>query len=63
MSSYTISLLVEQSFSFQSFVAPRKAAVKLEKEERNEGEKKKDGETSDVAEQKEKKRLQFQMLY
>ncbi|XP_056336449.1 DNA ligase 1 [Danio aesculapii] len=38
-----------------SFFAPRKAAVKLEKEERNEGEKKKDGETSDVAEQKEKK--------
>lgn len=38
-----------------SFFAPRKAAVKLEKEERNEGEKKKDGETSDVVEQKEKK--------
>ncbi|XP_016304496.1 DNA ligase 1-like isoform X3 [Sinocyclocheilus anshuiensis] len=38
-----------------SFFAPRKAAVKLEKEERNEGEKKKDGEISDAAEQKEKK--------
>ncbi|KAK9980046.1 hypothetical protein ABG768_013444 [Culter alburnus] len=38
-----------------SFFAPRKAAVKLEKEERNAGEKKKDGEISDVAEQKETK--------
>ncbi|XP_073705016.1 DNA ligase 1 [Garra rufa] len=38
-----------------SFFTPRKAAVKLEKEERNEGEKKKDGEVSDATEQKEKK--------
>uniref|UniRef100_A0A8C2G4Q9 DNA ligase n=1 Tax=Cyprinus carpio TaxID=7962 RepID=A0A8C2G4Q9_CYPCA len=38
-----------------SFFAPRKAAVKLEKEERNEGEKKKSGEISDAAEQKENK--------
>uniref|UniRef100_A0A8C0XZ79 DNA ligase n=1 Tax=Cyprinus carpio carpio TaxID=630221 RepID=A0A8C0XZ79_CYPCA len=38
-----------------SFFAPRKAAVKLEKEERNEGEKKKDGEISDATEPKEKK--------
>ncbi|XP_059419246.1 DNA ligase 1-like [Carassius carassius] len=38
-----------------SFFAPRKAAVKLEKEERNEGEKKKNGEISDAVEQKEKK--------
>ncbi|XP_077077940.1 DNA ligase 1 [Siphateles boraxobius] len=38
-----------------SFFAPRKAAVKLEKEERNAGEKKKDGEIPDVAEQKENK--------
>ncbi|XP_067308719.1 DNA ligase 1 [Pseudorasbora parva] len=38
-----------------SFFAPKKAAVKLEKDERNVGEKKKDGEIPDVAEQKEKK--------
>ncbi|XP_051990271.1 DNA ligase 1-like isoform X2 [Xyrauchen texanus] len=38
-----------------SFFAPRKAAVKLEKEERNEGEKKKDGETAGITEQKDKK--------
>ncbi|XP_052388293.1 DNA ligase 1 [Carassius gibelio] len=38
-----------------SFFAPRKAAVKLEKEERNEGDKKKNGEISDAVEQKEKK--------
>ncbi|XP_016385442.1 DNA ligase 1 isoform X2 [Sinocyclocheilus rhinocerous] len=38
-----------------SFFAPRKAAVKLEKEEQIEGEKKKNGEISDAAEQKEKK--------
>uniref|UniRef100_A0A672RPE2 DNA ligase n=1 Tax=Sinocyclocheilus grahami TaxID=75366 RepID=A0A672RPE2_SINGR len=37
-----------------SFFAPRKAAVKLEKEEQVEGEKKKNGEISDAAEQKEK---------
>lgn len=38
-----------------SFFAPRKAAVKLEKEEQNEGERKKAGETSAVSEQKDKK--------
>ncbi|KAK7163555.1 hypothetical protein R3I93_007567 [Phoxinus phoxinus] len=38
-----------------SFFAPRKAAVKLEKEVQNAGEKKKDGEIPDVAEQKENK--------
>ncbi|XP_043079688.1 DNA ligase 1 [Puntigrus tetrazona] len=38
-----------------SFFTPRKAAVKLEKQERNEGEKKKDGEISDAPEQKDKK--------
>ncbi|XP_051556914.1 DNA ligase 1-like [Myxocyprinus asiaticus] len=38
-----------------SFFAPRKAAVKLEKEERNEGEKKKAGETAGITEQKDKK--------
>ncbi|KAI7809612.1 DNA ligase 1 [Triplophysa rosa] len=41
--------------TISSFFAPRKAAVKLEKEEQNEGERKKTGETSAVSEQKDKK--------
>ncbi|XP_051552827.1 DNA ligase 1-like isoform X2 [Myxocyprinus asiaticus] len=41
--------------TLSSFFAPRKAAVKLEKEESNEGEKKKDGETAGISEQKDKK--------
>lgn len=64
MSSETIFILSLTFFfnslynsCLQSLLAPRKAAVKLEKEERNEGEKKKSGEISDAAEQKENKRL------
>lgn len=49
-------------FNSKSLLAPRKAAVKLEKEEQNEGEKKKGGETAAVSEQKDMKRLRLKCL-
>lgn len=48
-------------FNSKSLLAPRKAAVKLEKEEQNEGEKK-GGETAAVSEQKDMKRLRLKCL-
>lgn len=50
-------VFVSYFFNSKTLLAPRKAAVKLEKEEQNEGERKKTGETPSVSEQKDKKRL------